>query len=171
MTVLTMSTAAFGATLHLLGCEGRCLLPRNENAETFLAGREELCRNGWAELDFDGSLLPDPVFARRICGLKGCTAAMQLVQDGKTCWLLYTPVEGLLIEQVGETVRLQQLRNNDALQWMRDVVLPAAEGRLITQGPDGKKKSTSLAAYAAGSRQRAEQLARHLCLFYGKEEN
>ena len=63
MKCATMSEAAFQATLHLLNRSGAHLLPKSAHAvsketDTFLLGRDELCLNGWAELDFDGKVAP-----------------------------------------------------------------------------------------------------------------
>ena len=169
MKKISITSAAFGAVLHLLGCEGKYLLPRNANVETFLQGREEMCRNGWAQLDFDGSLLPEAPFARLLYDISHACAVLRLESGESTCWMVRAPTEMLYIERQGDVFVLERRKGVTFMPWVREVLLPAAEGRLTTQGPDGKKKTASLAAYAPGSRGRAEELAKHLAMFFGKK--
>lgn len=169
MRKIAMSSSAFGAVLHLLGCEGKHLLPRTENVEAFLSGREELCKNGWAQLDFDSSLLPEPAFARLIYDISHAEAALRFVREAQTIWVLLAPTELLYIEQTGEEVYLERRKAAFLFPWVREVLMPAKDGRLTTQRNEDVRNS-ALEDAQAGSRERAEMLACHLALFFDKEE-
>ena len=167
MKNVTMTPSAFRAVLHLLGCEGKHLLPRLSGAEEFIAGREEICKNGWAELDFDGSLLPRSDFARLIYDLSHAEAALRLELPESTCWMLRAPTEMLYIEQKGETVRLERRKGREFLPWVREVLMPASAGILTTAHAE-RTHSSELSDTEKESRPRAEVLAKHLALFFGK---
>ena len=168
MRQISMSRTAFEAVLHLLRCGGKNLLPKAERGvDMFLRGRDELCQSGWCELDFDGSLMPEPDFMRMIYALAHPSAVVRLEQTGKTQWVLYTPVELLFVTQTGESVCLARNSKKTLLPWMRESVMSARDGCLTTRR-DGTQRRTEL---SGSDPKRAEELAGHLCLFYGKEEN
>lgn len=169
MRKITMSSAAFGAVLHLLGRAGKYLLPQQKNVENFLAGREELCKNGWAQLDFDSSLLPESAFARLIYDISHAEAVLRFNQEAQTIWVLLAPTEMLYIEQNGEEVRLERRKAAFLFPWVREILMPAKNGQLTTQRKEDVRNST-LEDVQAESRERAEMLACHLALFFDKEE-
>lgn len=167
MKNVTMTPSAFRAVLHLLGCGGKHLLPCLSGAEDFIAGREVLCQNGWAELDFDGSLLPRSDFSRLIYDFSHAEAALQLELTESTCWMLRAPTEMLYIEQKGETVRLERRKGRDFLPWVREVLMLASAGTLTTAHAEASHTS-ELSDTEKESRPRAEVLAKHLALFFAK---
>lgn len=173
MEQIRMSQTAFQAALHLLNCAGKTLLPQeryvaDRGADAFLVGRDELCRRGWVELDFDGSLLPAQPFIRMVYGLSHIVGAVRLEQKGCTQWYLRTPVELLFLERRADDVLLERRRGSTVMRWMRDEVLLVQDGCLTTQSED-KQLRTELSGSEAGGRSRAEELAKHLCLFFGTE--
>lgn len=167
MDRISMTASAFGAVLHLLGCEGKHLLPHNKNVETFLVGREELCRNGWAALDFDGSLLPTAPFARLIYDLAHAEAALRLELPESTCWMLRAPTEMLYIEQQGETVWLERRKGVTFMPWVREMLMRTDAGTLTTVLAE-RSHTSELSDTEKESRPRAEDVAKHLVLFFGK---
>ena len=168
MKTITMTAAAFRAVLHLLGCEGAHLLPRLSGAEDFITGREALCKNGWAELDFDGSLLPRPDFARMIYGIAHAEAALRWEMPDRTIWMLRAPTEMLYIEQAGEQVCMERRKGRSFLPWVQQVLHPATGGTLTTVCGE-RQRTSDLSETEGESRPRAEVLASHLVLFFGKE--
>lgn len=168
MKNITMTPAAFRAVLHLLGCEEKHLLPRLSEAEEYIAGREVLCKNGWAELDLDGSLLPRPDFARLIYDISHAEAALRWEVPHRTLWMLRAPTEMLYIEQEGGQVRMERRTGRSFLPWVRQVLQPAASGTLTTVFGQQRQRS-DLSETEKESRSRAEVLAQHLVLFFGKE--
>lgn len=175
MQKITMSMEAFEATLQLLGCSGKHLLPDisatgAEQTDAFLCGREELCKNGWAEMDFDGKISPSREFARLIYATSHDQGVIYLELPEKNQWCLRTPVEMLWIQQEKKTVTLERQGGRAFLPWIRETVLPAPEGTITTLQKEEIRKA-SLAQFPASSELRARELVRHLSLFFGKEED
>lgn len=171
--VFSMSRNAFQAVLHLLGTESPTFLPRpvysaDRGADTFLAGRNELCEMDLAELDFDGHITPSPGFARLLYDITHAEAAIRLEQPDRICWYLLAPTEMLYVEQEGDRVQLERRRAVSLLPWVRETLLPAQKGTLTTQRA-GQNKQLALELQRAGNEARAQELAQHLALFFGKE--
>lgn len=175
MKYIAMSRTAMRATLHLIDRSGACLLPRADygagrGADDFLAGREELCRNSWAELDFDGKIAPSPEFARLIYDIAWAEAAMRLELPGKTQWYLLAPVEMLFLELEGELFRLERRPGKTLMPWVRQTLLAATKGSLTTQR-NGRRRQTDLFRTKPGGEERAQELVQHLRMYFGKEAN
>ncbi len=173
MQKITMSLDAFEATLQLLGCAGKHLLPGMsatgaEQTDSFLRGREELCINGWAEMDFDGKVSPSREFARLIYAISHAQGAICLELPEKTQWYLRTPVEMLKIQQEKNMITLERQGGRVFLPWIRETVLPAPEGTITTLQKEQICK-TSLSEFPASSELRGRELVKHLSLFFGKE--
>ena len=172
-TVFSVSRDAFQAALHLLGKENSPFLPQpfysaGRGADTFLAGRNELCEMGLAELDFDGRISPTPAFARLLYDITHAEAAIKLEQPDRICWYLLAPTEMLYVEQEGDRVRLERRRAVSLLPWVREILLPAQAGTLTTQRGERLRK-TELTPSSAGEEPRAKELTGHLAVFFGKE--
>lgn len=173
MKTCTMSRPAFLATLHLLQCSGAFLLPQarysaDTGAAAFLAGREELCQNGWAELDFDGSLCSDRAFARLTYDITHAQAVMRLTLAESTQWCLLAPTELLLIEQNGDRFQLERRKSSTLVPWLRETALAVPHGELTTLR-EQKSRSAALDVYAPGSEARAREIVEHLAVFFAKE--
>ena len=172
-TVFSMSRNAFQATLHLLGADGARYLPgpvysADRGADTFLAGRNELCQMNLVELDFDGRISPTPSFARLLYDITHAEAAIKLEQPDRIRWYLLAPTEMLYVEQEGYCVRLERRRAVSLLPWVRETLLPAQGGWLTTQRGERIRK-TELTPSSAGEELRAKELTGHLAVFFGRE--
>jgi hypothetical protein len=173
MKQISMSLTALQSALHLLNCSGTCLLPQpgytaDESAEAFLRGRDELCENGWAELDFDGKVSSSREFARLTYDIVYAEAAMRLELPDKTQWYLRAPTEMLFIEQKHESMFLERRSGRSLLPWIRETVLTAVAGTLTTLRME-KTRQILLEQSQEGSQERAQELVKHLALFFGKE--
>lgn len=175
MKQISMSLTALQSALHLLNCPGACLLPQpvytaDEGAAAFLRGRDELCENGWVALDFDGKVSSSREFARLTYDIVYAAAAMRLELPDKTQWYLRGPTEMLFIEQKQESVYLERRGGRTLMPWLRETVLTAVTGTLTTLRME-KTRQILLEQSAEGSRERAQELVKHLALFFGKEED
>ena len=170
---ITMSEKAFGALMELYGCSGTHQLPKNpdkgnEAMKKFLAGREELCEKGWAELDFDGSLHPTAWFARMTYTLPRCTASMCFQVDDIREWYLRGPIELLHIEQSAEGYILSRCGTDELVAWVKRTLYQAEVGCLITeQGVE--KLETEFVMNEKGQKSRSDELVKHMCMYFEKE--
>lgn len=173
MKQFAMSRAALRATLHLMDRSGTCLLPDVDygggtGADDFLVGREELCRKGWAELDFDGKLVPSPEYARLIYDIAWAQATMRLELPKTIQWYLLAPTEMLFLELEGEQFRLERRAGKTLIPWMRQTLLPAVEGILTTQRKRQQRQS-DLSGTKPGGEERIRELTQHLGTYFGQE--
>lgn len=174
MKSVSLSGAAFQSTLHLLKRSGAHLLPKGnpvaaQETDAFLTGRDELCRQGWAELDFDGKITPSRDYARLIYGIAHAEASMRLELTCGTQWYLLAPTEMLFVEQTGDTFRLERRKGQTLMPWLRKTALTVERGTLTTLR-GRQTRSALLGQFDPGSGNRATELVKHLSLFFGREE-
>jgi hypothetical protein len=170
---ITMSENAFLSMLELLNCAGKYQFPKypetsNEVMQQFLKGREELCENGWAELDFDGKICPTAWFARMIFALTNVRSSMSYMKDEHCEWFFQGPMEQLHITRKESIYTLTQCGTDELLVWLKDTLYKAERGVLTTYYKD-REESLELTKATEGTKQRADQLARHMCIYFEKE--
>lgn len=175
MKCAAMSEMAFQATLHLLNRSGAYLLPKSTHAvdketDAFLLGRDELCTRGWAELDFDGKVIPSKEYARLIYDIAHAEASLRLESPDQAQWYLLAPTEMLFIEQAGDSFRLERRKGQTLMPWLRENALAVVEGTLTTLRSD-QTRNALLGQFEPDSQSRATEIVKHLSLFFGREED
>ena len=119
-------------------------------------------------MDFDGKILPSPEFSRLIYDISHAEAALRLTQRDKTQWYLLAPTEMLFVEQREDSFCLERRKGTTLLPWVRENLLPAQEGTLASRRGE-RSLLSELDAVRAGSKFRAQELADHLAVYFGKE--
>lgn len=182
---IIMSRDAFMALLTLYQCGGKHLLPEgfktgNEAMRQFLKGRQELCENGLAELDFDGKVYPTREFARFSYTIPRTLSVMHF-QHGASCqetqskfcvqeWYLRGPIELMRITETDEGFTLTISSVDDLLTWVKEnLYATSCEGRLHTQSRQGSLEA-ELSMTKPGRKERVHILAGHMCLYFEKEK-
>lgn len=170
---ITMSEAAFLSMLELLHCAGKYQFPKypetgNESMQKFLKGRAELCENGWAELDFDGKICPTAWFARMIFALSNTRSVMCYATDVHCEWFFQGPMEQLHITKSESTYSLTQRGTDELFVWLKDTLYKAETGVLSTYYKE-RVESLEFTKATQLTKQRADQLARHMCIYFEKE--
>ena len=171
--MITMSEDAFLSTLELLNCAGKYQFPKfadvsNESMQRFLKGREELCEKGWAELDFDGKICPTAWFARMIFALSNMRSSMCYMVDKDCEWYFQGPMEQLHITKSESTYTLTQCGTDELFVWLKDTLYKAETGVLTTYCKE-RVESLEFIKATQETKQRADQLARHMCIYFEKE--
>jgi len=170
---ITMSEDAFLSMLELLHCAGKYQFPKypdagNESMQKFLKGRDELCENGWAELDFDGKICPTAWFARVIFPLVHTCSVMSFMADAHCEWFFQGPMEQLHITRKEGVYTLTQCGTDELFAWLKDTLYKAETGVLTTYYKE-RVESLELTEDTLQTKQRADQLARHMCIYFEKE--
>ncbi len=172
MKTMLLSEAAFWAIQNMLACEGKYFFPpkkfqKKEAAEFFLQGRKFLCDAGYLEMDFDGSLIQSPEFGRMIYNLKKPVSVMQY-QGKESVWFLQGSVDFLRIREVKGEYEFSRCDSKVWMNWLQKDLYQKESGLCRTEH-GGKVLSEELAQTPKGTKERAEVLAKQLCLFRGLE--
>ena len=169
---ITLSHSAVTQLVHTLQLSGRWLLPCEvpPSAQDFLRARSEWEQAGLAELDFDGSLHPQPVFARMLYNLTHAGGAMRLCDaDERTLLYIRGPVDLLRLQQTGGAWTLALRPSSEVYHWAKEYLLTATCGHLSTEGiRDGAPCTlqAELSQELVSGDSRIPLLNEHLLLFY-----
>lgn len=174
MKQLSMSIQAFDTTMQLLGGTGQWLLPafvrkNGQGSEAYLSGRDELCRSGWAELDFDGKLHPTREFSRMIFSLTHLRGLLRLELEEETCWYLRSTVEMMVLSCREDRITLDRCRAGTGVAALQDALLHTAAGHVTTQNR-GEIHETQLEETPCDSDARRAYTETQLQIFFGEGE-
>ena len=170
---ITMNENAFIAMTELLNCAGKYQLPKyseanKESMQKFLKGREELCEKGWAELDFDGKICPTAWFARVIFALSHARSVMCFTAEGHQEWFFQGPKEQLHVTPKDDIYTLTQCGTDELFAWLKGTLYEAETG-ILTTYCKGHTEISEFSKTVQKTKQRADQLARHMCMYFEKE--
>jgi len=142
--------------LKSVPCEDAILLPRHSVTEENAAGeyiqaRELWTREGWAELDFDGSLQPGRPLARLLYNLKHRYAVFRWERDGVRECYVKGPVDLLRIREEDGRAKLDLTSNWFLLETLREELNQRPRGMLtVRRTADGADCRVELDGLAPG---------------------
>ena len=172
MQLLEMPVNGYYFFLKSIPCEEPLLQPRHtvrgdNAAEEYGKARDMWLQQGWAELDFDGTLRVFQDFGRLQYDLTHMDAVLRWERPSATEYFIKGPVDLLHAVEAGGTVRLAREKNVFLLRYLRQGDDKKLEGTLaVKRMSDGKTKSGALSLTAEETE--PDDLTEYLALFYGE---
>lgn len=137
---ITLSHLAVVHLIHTLQLPHQWLLPmitaEENTVQSFITARTEWESGNLVEQDFDGSLSPQPYFARLLYNITHARGAMRFETESDITLYLRGPVDLLCLVQSKESLiwSLHLCPASDIAHFVNTILLSAVSGTLSTEG-------------------------------------
>lgn len=165
---IVLSDRGLCQTVQTLQLPERLLLPDQAGtAADFLQARQEWEEAGLAELDFDGTLHPQPRFARMLYNLTHIQSMLRLRREGETVLYVRGPVDLLRLCRKTEGEWKLALRPlAEALVSLQQAWADGRKWEISTQSPGEEAPFCELLDPGAPEEERRAVVCRHLSRFF-----
>lgn len=165
---IVLSDRGLCQAVRTLRLPERLLLPDSAGtAADFLQARQEWEAAGLAELDFDGTLHPQPRFARMLYNLTHVRSMLRLRREGETVLYVRGPVDLLRLCRKTEAEWQLALRPlAEALGCLRQEWAAGGKWEIATQSPGEEAPLCETLDPDAPEEERRAVVCRHLSRFF-----